>query len=96
MFARVTTTQGAPEQYDQTVRYIQEQVLPMLQQMPGIKGAYLLADRQTGKGLTISFWESEEAMNASAQAANQVRAQGVAGTASTVEGVQGYEVVGKI
>jgi heme-degrading monooxygenase HmoA len=96
MFARVTTTQGAPEQYDQTVRYIQEQVLPMLQQMPGIKGAYVLADRQTGKGLSITLWESEEAMNASAQAANQVRAQGVAGTASTVEGVQGYEVVGKI
>jgi heme-degrading monooxygenase HmoA len=96
MFARVTTTQGSPEQYDQNVRYIQEQLLPLLKQMPGIKGAYLLVDRQTGKGISLTLWETEEAMNASAQAANQIRAQGVAGTGSTLEGVQGYEVIGQI
>ncbi|MDE3231553.1 MAG: antibiotic biosynthesis monooxygenase [Chloroflexota bacterium] len=96
MFARVTTTQGSPEQYDQTVRYIQEQLMPMLRQMPGIKGAFVLGDRQTGKGISITLWETEDAMNASAQAANQVRAQGVSGTSSALEGVQGYEVIGHI
>jgi heme-degrading monooxygenase HmoA len=96
MFARVTTTQGSPEQYDQNAHYIQEQLVPMLKQMPGLKGAYLLADRQTGKALSITLWETEEAMNASAQAANQIRAQGVAGTSSALEGVQGYEVIAQI
>lgn len=96
MFARVTTTQGSPEQYDQTVRYIQEQLMPMLRQMPGIKGAFVLGDRQSGKGISITLWETEDAMNASAQAANQVRAQGVSGTSSALEGVQGYEVIGHI
>ena len=96
MFARVTTTQGSPEQYDQTVRYIQEQLMPMLRQMPGIKGAFVLGDRQTGKGISITLWETEDAMNASVQAANQIRAQGVSGTSSVLEGVQGYEVIGHI
>lgn len=96
MFARVTTTQGTPEQYDQTVRYIQEQLIPMLRQMPGLKGAFVLGDRQTGKGISITLWETEEAMNASAQAANQVRTQSVTGTSSALEGVQGYEVIGQI
>lgn len=96
MFARVTTTQGSSEQYDQTVRFVQEQLVPMLKQVPGIKGAYVLADRQTGKGISITLWESEEAMTASTQAANQIRAQGAAGTSSAVEGVQGYEVIGQI
>ena len=73
MFARVTTTQGAPEQSDQTVRYIQEQLIPSLRGMPGLKGAYFLGDRQTGKGLSISLWESAEAMQASEARTSQMR-----------------------
>jgi heme-degrading monooxygenase HmoA len=96
MFARVTITQGSPELYDQTVRYVQEQLIPTLKQMPGIKGAFVLADRQTGKGISITLWETEEAMNATTQMANQVRSQSAADTSGAIQGVQGYEVVGQI
>jgi heme-degrading monooxygenase HmoA len=96
MFARVTTTQGSPELYDQTIRYVQEQLIPTLKQMPGLKGAFILGDRQTGKGISITLWETEEAMNATAQMANQVRSQSATDTSGAIQGVQGYEVVGQI
>ena len=96
MFARVTTTQGAPEQFDQAVRYIQEQVIPSVRGIPGLKGAYWLGDRQTGKGLAITLWESVEAMQASEAMANQVRTQAVQAVAGTVQSVERYEVVGQV
>ena len=35
MFARVTTSQGSPDQLDQAIRYIQEQVIPAARQKRG-------------------------------------------------------------
>ena len=33
--------------------------MPAAKQQKGFKGLYLLHDRNTGKGLTISLWETE-------------------------------------
>ena len=44
-----------------------DKVAATIQQSKGFKGAYLVGDRETGKGLTITLWESKEdadAMNA--------------------------------
>jgi heme-degrading monooxygenase HmoA len=96
MFARVTTTQGSPDQFDQTVRYVQEQLIPSVKGMPGLKGAYWLGDRQAGKGLSITLWESAEAMQASEKMASQVRTQAVQATAGSLQSVERYEVVGQL
>jgi len=34
-------------------------VLEVLPKMAGYKGAYFFMDRQSGKAITISLWESE-------------------------------------
>jgi heme-degrading monooxygenase HmoA len=37
-------------------------VVPAAKQLKGFKGHYLLTDRKTGKGIAISFWETEADM----------------------------------
>ncbi len=73
MFASVSTYQGPPDQIDEGVRYAQENIVPSLQEVEGFEGVYLLVDHQISKVLTITLWESEEAMRASEQEANQLR-----------------------
>src|SRR4028119_432062 len=75
MHARVSTIQGAPGKVDDVARQTQEQTLPQLQKMEGFKGFVALADRQSGKMLGVSFWESEEALRATEQAVSSVRSE---------------------
>jgi heme-degrading monooxygenase HmoA len=64
MFARIGTWQGSPEDLENWVARADEVVKPKVQQQPGL-AAYWLVDREGGKGLTITLWESEEAMRTS-------------------------------
>jgi heme-degrading monooxygenase HmoA len=63
VFARVSTFRVPPNQVEEAIHYIREQVLPGAQQMEGFEGPYLLFDRDSGKGLMVGLWESEEAMH---------------------------------
>ena len=49
--------------------------MPTLQEVEGFEGVYLLVERQSGKVLTITLWESEEAMRASEEESNQLRSE---------------------
>src|SRR4028118_1794330 len=93
MYARVSTIEGAPDKVDDVARQTQEQTLPQLQKMEGFKGFVALGDRQSGKMLGVSFWESEEALRGSEEAASSVR-RGAAGAADgIVASVEEYEVL---
>lgn len=72
MFARVTTYQGRPGQAEQPVQRFEE-ARDRLEEIGGFEGAYFLYDQKTGKAMTITFWESEEAMRASAAAIAPLR-----------------------
>ena len=93
MFARVTTIQGPPERVDDAARQIQEQVVPAMRQMSGYKGGYWMADRQSGKFIAVTLWESEEALRASAAAAEQSRTQSTQALGATIQSVEEYEVI---
>ena len=73
MYARVSMFESSPDQIDEFLRQAREQVLPQAKQDEGFKGMVALTDRQSGKTLGISFWESEEAMRASEEGANRLR-----------------------
>jgi heme-degrading monooxygenase HmoA len=96
MHARVSTYQGPPnvtqEQVDEADRYDRENVLPAARQMEGFKGAITLLDRQSGKALSVTLWESEEAMRASEQEANRLRQESAEAANETIENVERYEV----
>jgi len=44
-------------------------------------------------GLTLTFWESEEALSESEEAANRIRGEAAKAGGDTVTGVESYEVV---
>ena len=64
MYARVSITQSQPGKADEVFRIYRDSVVPAAKQQKGFKGLYVLGDRKTGKGLTISLWETEADMTA--------------------------------
>ena len=96
MHARVSTYQGPPnltqQQVEEMDRYDRENILPPVRQMEGFKGAIALLDRQSGKALSVTLWESEQAMRASEEDANRLRQESAEAANETVENVERYEV----
>jgi heme-degrading monooxygenase HmoA len=92
MFARVTTAHGAPERLDDTLRTIREQAVPLFQGQAGFQHLYILIDRQSGKGLSVSLWESREALAQAEAAINQLRGQVAQSTGMAPLTTEVYEV----
>lgn len=90
MYARVSTINGKPESIDKVIKHFEEATT--IETSKGWKGAYALVNRQTGKILTITLWESREDMEATVADANQIRnrAADIAGAAPAT--VEMYEV----
>ena len=68
MYARVFTSHLVHGKADEAVAIWRDKVAPIAKQSKGFKGAYLVGNRETGIGLTITLWETIEdadAMNAS-------------------------------
>ena len=63
MFARTVTSDSRPESVDEGIVYIQDTVFPQVREMPGCIGLSLVADRTTGRCITTSAWETEQAMH---------------------------------
>jgi len=93
MFARLSRFEGSPEGMDEAVRHVREQVLPQIQRQDGSKGLIALGDRQSGKVLGVTLWESEEAMRASEAEANRLREESAEASSQTITNVERYEVV---
>jgi heme-degrading monooxygenase HmoA len=92
MHARMSILEGPTDQVDEGMRYVREQVLPLMQQQDGFKGFIVLNDRQSGKIIGVSFWESEQAMQASEEVGNRTRSESAETVGGTVAGVERYEV----
>lgn len=65
-----------------------------MKQVEGFLGACMLADRETGSSLGLTFWTSEQTLHASEEVANKERAQGAGiARAATPPTVERYEVL---
>ncbi len=94
MVARVTTVQVKPENIDDTTKLYGESVVPAAKSQKGYQGAYMLVDRNTGKGVSISLWDSEEDARANEQSGYYQEQVGKFKDFLTAPPVQeGYEVV---
>ena len=60
MFARFTIVQVNAEKIDETIKLYEESVVPTAKSQKGFRGITLFTDRQSGKGYSISIWDSEE------------------------------------
>ena len=64
MYARVVTVQSQPGKTEETIRIYRDSVMPVAREQQGFKGAFLLTDPNTGKGVSITLWETEADMRA--------------------------------
>src|SRR5918998_2922379 len=92
MHARMTSMEGSSERLDEGLREIREDVLPQLQQQDGFKGFIVFDNRQNGKLIGFSLWESEQAMRASEEVADRTRRESAETMSGTIAGVERYEV----
>jgi len=89
MHARVSTYHGdEPEKFEEGLRT----VTPQLESIAGFSHALFLIDRQSGKAISITVWDSEEALTASAEQANQMRQQATEPSGASIDSVEQYEV----
>ena len=90
MYARATTYRGSPEDVQAAIEHYQEGI-PSIREFSGNRGTFLLVDRPAGVGIGVTLWESEEAMRASRERADELRQQAQA-QEPPGESVDEYEV----
>lgn len=73
MYARSTTVQAQPENIDTGIDCVRGDVLPALETMPGFVGLSLLVDRESGRCIATSAWDSQDAMRATEDAVRPIR-----------------------
>ena len=66
MYARTTTIQGNPSSVEAGIAHVRDVVLPAVTAMEGCIGMSLLVDRESGRTIATTAWESEAAMTNSA------------------------------
>lgn len=72
MFARLHVLQTTPEQHDQGLEIVRDQLLPWLRDSSGYRGLIRLADSAAGKTLVITLWADEASLQASDEAGNKL------------------------
>jgi quinol monooxygenase YgiN len=63
MYARTTTVRGNPQSLDAAIAYLRDKVMPAIQALDGCVGLSMLCDRDSGRCIATTAWETEEAMH---------------------------------
>ena len=92
MFARVNSVQAATGELAGLIKFAGDQ-LPDAHEAPGFKGFYLLADRQSGKLVTISLWDSDDDLRQFEARGAQMRKDATSELGIVPTPVDIYEVV---
>ncbi|HEX9832868.1 MAG TPA: hypothetical protein VGA66_07240 [Mycobacterium sp.] len=77
MYARSTTIQAQPGFIDAGIARMRDETMPALQTIDGFVGLSLLVDRESGRCIATSAWDSEEAMRANAEQIRPIRDRAV-------------------
>jgi heme-degrading monooxygenase HmoA len=93
MFVRRTRVEGSPEKLKQTIQTYQQQLLPVMKQEPGFRGAVFLANFVTGAAQSVTLWESDAAERGSRPTGDRLRAQAIQTSGGRVVDVESYEEV---
>ena len=65
MHVRVSQVKVQAEKVDEAIQLYRDSVLPALEGQEGFVSAELLVQRESGRGISITRWESEDLLTAS-------------------------------
>jgi heme-degrading monooxygenase HmoA len=93
MVARTSTWAGTPEALDKWEEHVKSQVSGFVAGLPGNAGGAFFIDRDGGKALTLTLWESEEAAAETDKFADKSRASTVEATGVELVERGAYSVI---
>lgn len=64
MYVRMTTLMFQREKAEEGIRIFDQSVVPAARAQKGFRGAYLLADREAGRCVALTFWDDEASAKA--------------------------------
>jgi heme-degrading monooxygenase HmoA len=89
MHARVSTYQASdPERLVDGFKSVTD----ALERVDGFSHGYFMVDRNTGKAMSVTIWESEDALNASVSMGKELREQATQPSGAAVQSVEQYEI----
>lgn len=92
MYARSTTFTAQMSAIDDGITYLREQTMPALLEIEGCVGLSLLVNRESGRCIATSSWESEQAMRASEAAVAPIRGDASERFGGSVDRVEQWEI----
>jgi heme-degrading monooxygenase HmoA len=90
--ARSTTVQAQPSSIDAGLAHIRDDVMPAVQAIDGCVGISVLMDRDSGRCIITTAWETDDAMRASAEKASQLRDSAAEKFDGNVEKIEEWEI----
>jgi hypothetical protein len=96
MYARVVTSETPVDKVDLAIKTITEDVIPAAKKVSGVKAAYWLGDRSTGKGLAVILFESEQALKEAEDQGKEIRKRAAEKIGLTFHSIDRYEVLGSL
>lgn len=92
MYARTTIIQADPARIDDGIATVRDQVLPEVTEMDGCVGMSMLVDRDSGRCIATTAWESEAAMQQTAEKVRPLRDRAQSVLGSSTSDVEMWEV----
>ncbi|MCX5052761.1 MULTISPECIES: hypothetical protein [unclassified Streptomyces] len=92
MFVRTVYATGDPSKVETALRALNSQGRDLLEERPGYRGSGIFVDRELGKLLAVSWWESEDTRRNSDEVMRERRASLLEPFAATTA-VDNYEAV---
>jgi hypothetical protein len=93
VYARSTTIQAQTSAIDAGIAHVRDRVMPALDAMDGCVGVSLLVDRESGRCIATSAWQTQQAMHATEDRVRPLReeaAEAFGGTSTVDEWEIGF------
>jgi hypothetical protein len=91
-YARIHTLETTPEQFEEGVAIIKEQLLPYARESTGYRGLIGLIDRERRKSLVLTLWADEQTFEHSFGAGDRLSAAAAEASGATRVSLESYEI----
>jgi heme-degrading monooxygenase HmoA len=92
MFARLHAIDVTREQHEEGLQIVRDQFLPWARESSGFRGLIGLVDEAHEQALVLTLWSDRAALDASAQAGDELSRLAAEVTGSTRRSLESYEV----